>query len=141
MKLSLKSGLSILLIALTSSAYANFSFHTNSCSDITGDWAGRGEATNWLIDCIYIGKGNIGPMNENGNFTLTVAVDKSSGSFVCPSHRDETLQGTCRNGNIVIDTNHGELTGYASRTSGKAQGTISIAPGVSADVVIDLQRN
>lgn len=141
MNFTYKTGLSILLIALTSSAYASFSFHANSCNDISGDWAGSGEATNWLIDCNYHGTGQIGAVDENGNFILYVNVDKDQGSFVCPSHREETLKGTCHNGNIVIDTNHGNLTGTVTHNYGEANGTISIAPGVSADVVIKLQRN
>lgn len=141
MKFSIKAGLSILLIALTSSSYANYTFHVNNCDEIAGKWAGTGEASNWMVDCTYQGTGLINTVDNTGNFSLTVNVDKVSGSFMCPSHHEDTLQGTCTNGNVVIATGYGDLTGVVSHNAGTAKGKVELLPGVGADVTIKLQRN
>lgn len=136
-------GLSALTISFASVSFANFNFTLapNGCSEISGNWAGTGEATNWAVDCVYQGTGVISAVDNIGQFTLDVDVTKNSGSFLCPSHEVQHLTGICVGGKVTIDTGYGDLTGNVTKNTGTAKGNIHIAPGVNADVTIQLQRN
>ena len=141
----------ILLIGLTTAAlsfatisHADATLHShvaNACEYISGYWMGTGKASNWVLgECIYHGSGTIGPVNDAGNFKIEITSDKDSGSLLCPSHTKKQLTGVCVNGVVTIRIEYGNLAGHFSQNAGDAKGTLSVAPGMSADVVVQFQR-
>lgn len=135
-------GCALSSICFTNLAQANFFFHAsdpNACNYITGTWDGYGQASNWVLTCEYNGAGTISTVDENGDFSILIAADKRSGSFMCPQHFEHTLQGTCINGEIAFKTNYGDLEGDFSENAGTAQGTLSVA-GIKTTVQINFQR-
>lgn len=125
--------------------YANFSFHSSaqdSCEYVTGRWDGAGKVSNWFLgSCTYHGVGVLGSLDSNGVFTAEVTAYKDSGSFFCPKKAKEKFTGVCVNGLVTMNTNYGNLNGSFSQSEGNAQGTLSIAPGMSAEVSIQFQRS
>lgn len=144
MKRILFMGLTVTTLLFSNLSQAAFTFHSsmpNACQDIAGQWSGKGKATNWLIgDCVYHGSGSTSTINATGNFTVKVSVDKDSGNFLCPKHVTQQLTGVCTNGNVTIKTEYGNLKGSFSQTGGNAKGTLSVAPGMDADVTMQFQR-
>lgn len=136
--------LTLALILMTSSAtQADFLIHsaTNlSCPMLMGNWTGSGKVSNWAVDCSYRGSATVHSMDQSGNFIFDITVDKTGGSFVCPNHSSKSLAGSCQDGRIVFKTNYGHLTGNVSGDAGYAEGTLTISPGISADVKINIQR-
>ncbi|CEK10401.1 hypothetical protein [Legionella hackeliae] len=125
-------------------SHADFIFHSNSssvCADVPGHWTGRGKANNWLIgECKYHGSGIISALDGAGHFKIEVSADKDSGTSLCPKHAYEELTGSCTNGVVTIKTQYGSLAGNFSRNAGDAKGTLSVGPGMSADVVVRFER-
>lgn len=118
-----------------------YSSLANACEYISGHWAGTGKASNWVLgDCIYHGAGTVSSLDATGHFKIEVASDKDSGSILCPNHATKQLTGICLNGVVTIMTEYGNMTGSFSQNSGSAKGTLSVAPGMNADVVIQFQR-
>ncbi|MBV9576915.1 MAG: hypothetical protein JO149_09855 [Gammaproteobacteria bacterium] len=116
------------LFLLSSSAQANVSIDLGSadaCSNIIGSWAGTATLSNPVINCQYNGTGNIGSVDENGNFGLDIHANKISGIF-CPNTYADHLAGVCKDGNVSINTGHGDLRGTFSGATGNANGTLSI---------------
>jgi|SRR5579885_1691787 hypothetical protein len=143
MKKSLIISLAATLISFANVSHADFTIRTlgvNGCSNLAGQWAGVGQVSNWMIDCNYHGSGQMSGIDGAGKFTLNINIDKDSGSFLCPAHTSKQLEGTCVNGNLYINTGYGDLSGSVSQNIGNAKGTLTIAPGVSADVSIQFQR-
>jgi len=128
------------IIASTFS-YADFQLKTfdGSCAQLAGKWNGKGHASNWMVDCNYHGIAII-TMADETHFFFDVNVDKDSGSFVCPSHKEERLLGSCKNGNIDILTNYGTLTGSVGQNQAHASGRLNLLPGIGADVEIEISR-
>ncbi len=113
----------------------------NACEYISGHWAGTGKASNWVIgECIYHGAGTISTLDTTGHFRIEVTSDKDSGSILCPNHTSKQLTGICINGVVTIMTEYGNLAGNFSQNAGNANGTLSVAPGMNADVEIQFQR-
>ncbi|RMX15115.1 hypothetical protein EAS68_13080 [Legionella jordanis] len=132
------------LLFASSIAHADFNLYAsagNACDYIAGHWAGKGTASSWLIgDCIYHGAGSISAPDVLGRFSIELSADKESGNIVCPNHAKKQLRGICSNGKVTITTEYGNINGNFSKNSGSAQGTLTVAPGVSADVVVQFQR-
>ncbi|MDX1837034.1 hypothetical protein DIZ81_05010 [Legionella taurinensis] len=133
------------MMSLANWSYADFTFYSNSlnqCESIAGNWAGKGMASSWLTgECHYHGAGKVSAVNSNGQFSIELAVDKDSGSFICPSHTTRQLSGTCRNGVVTIQTEYGNLNGHFSESTGNASGTLTVSPGMSAEVSVQFYRN
>lgn len=129
---------------LTGSVYANYSFmleDSSDCSTISGGWSGRGKAHNWLLgSCTYHGKGTVSSVDSNGRFFAQVEVDKDHGVGLCPQHVTERIDAQCVNGLVTVKTDFGSLRGTFTSNSGKASGVLSVAPGIEADVTIQLSR-
>jgi len=143
MKRILLMGFSAALISFTHSSYANYNFHSNqpnACEYVAGQWAGAGKATNWMLECTYHGSGSSSSLDAAGNFTIDLIADKDSGSFLCPSHAEKHLKGICQNGNVTIFTEYGDMSGSFTKNTGEAKGTLSVGPGMSADVSLQFQR-
>lgn len=141
MKRNLLIGLVILFFMPM--AYAEFSLYstTGSCESVPGHWLGRGKASSWLLGtCKYHGWGTIAALDSTGHFTLNVSADKDSGSFVCPNHASEKLQGVCVNGVVTIMTDYGSLKGSFSQDSGDAKGKLTVSPGMEANISLQFQR-
>lgn len=133
------------MMVLANGCYADFTFYTNaanSCTVIAGNWAGKGKATNWLTgECNYHGSGVVSAVDSNGHFTVDLVADKDSGSFICPGHATKQLAGTCNNGVVTINTEYGNLSGNFTQSTGDASGTLSVGPGLSADVRVQFYRS
>ena len=144
MKPNIFLGLISATILLTSTSYADYSFRLNSsesCNSISGPWAGKGSASSWFIGrCDYHGKGIVSTVDENGHFTVQVNVDKDSGSPLCPPHASEQFNAVCKNGMVTIKTEFGSLKGTFTSNRGNASGTLSVSPGLEADVSIQMYR-
>lgn len=143
MKRNLVAGFMVVSMTFASLSYADYSFHLseNTCDQIAGTWEGTGRAYNWLIGtCIYHGTGQVSTVDSSGNFSVDASADKDSGSIVCPNHANETLYGTCVNGFVTIKTDYGDLTGTFTNTTGSASGTVTVSPGMSADVSVQFKR-
>jgi len=143
MKRILLVGFSAALFSFTHVSYANYNFHSgqpNACEYIAGQWSGSGKATNWMLECTYHGSGFSSSLDAAGNFTIDVVADKDSGSFLCPSHAEKHLMGNCQNGDVTIITEYGNMIGSFTKNTGEAKGTLSVAPGMSADVTLQFQR-
>ncbi|WP_133141223.1 hypothetical protein [Legionella waltersii] len=133
------------LILCASSSHAQIIVtlaNNNSCENITGDWSGQGSAYNWLLGtCKYHGKGTISALDGQGNFTLLINADKDSGTVICPEHHTETLKGTCNNSVVTIKTDYGNITGNFTNESGNAKGTLTVSPGMDADILVQFKKN
>ncbi|ASQ46165.1 hypothetical protein [Legionella clemsonensis] len=144
MKRYLLTGLMLTAFSFTSVSYADFIFqsaHSTACEDIPGKWTGHGKATNWLTgECQYHGAGILSSLDSSGHFKVEVTADKDSGSVLCPKHAHEELMGACMNGVVTIMTEYGNLAGHFSRNQGNAQGTLSVGPGMSAEVFVVFER-
>ncbi|MFC3909751.1 hypothetical protein ACFORL_11785 [Legionella dresdenensis] len=131
-------------LLLSTACHANFmfqSFTPNVCDNLAGNWAGSGKASNWIIGtCSYHGTGTISAVDSNGRFSVKVSADKDSGNLLCPAHAAKQLTGTCLNGIITIITEYGDLAGNFSENNGQAKGTLTVAPGIKADVLVNFQR-
>ncbi|WED44581.1 hypothetical protein [Legionella cardiaca] len=125
-------------------SHADFTFHSNVanvCKYLAGHWSGKGKASSWLIgDCLYHGAGVISEVDNDGHFTVEVKADKDSGSFFCPKHSTKQLTGICTNGVATIMTEYGNLQGNFSQNAGSAKGTLTVAPGINAEITIEFQR-
>ncbi len=130
-------------VLLSTGAYADYSFRLASpdtCDSIAGNWSGKGEASAWFLGtCKYHGVGTVGPLVED-HFTVHVSADKKSGSALCPDHASEQINAVCKNGVVTIKTEFGSLKGNFSSNSGSAKGTLSVSPGIEADVFIQFYR-
>ncbi len=144
-KQNILKGCVVATLFLTQISYADFTFHAstpNACEHLAGRWSGTGTASNWAIgECAYHGSGLISPLDNDGNFTVDVVSDKDSGSFLCPSHNEKHLTGTCVNGVTIIHTEYGDISGNFSQNSGNAQGTLSVTPGLKVDVFMQFGRD
>ena len=144
MKRSLLMGFLAATMSFTSLSYADFTFHSssqNACEAISGPWSGSGKAYNWFIgECKYHGSGVASALDETGRFTVEVNATKDSGNFLCPAQATEKLIGICADGNAVIITQYGNLTGSFSQNAGNAGGTLSVSPGMNAEVSIQFFR-
>ena len=144
MKRNVRIGLMAAALSFANMSYADFIFRTNNpnaCESLAGQWAGTGKAYNWLVGtCIYHGIGLISTLDSSGSFTVDSAADKDSGSFLCPNHAARQLTGNCINGVITVKTEYGNLTGTISANSGDAKGTLTISPGVTAEVTTTFSR-
>lgn len=144
MKRNLQLAFIAAIMSFTSMSHAEFIFHLNTpnaCDSISGHWSGKGRATNWLLgECSYHGSGEISTVDSTGHFTVNVTADKDSGSPFCPAHSTEKLNAVCANGVVTVKTEFGNLVGNFSDTSGSAKGTLTVSPGMDADVSIKFQR-
>lgn len=144
MKRTLLMGFTAATLSFANMSHADATFHSNipnACEYISGHWAGTGKASNWVIgECIYHGSGTVSTVDNTGHFKVEVTSDKDSGSLLCPAHTTKQLKGMCINGVVTIMTEYGNLAGYFSQNTGDAKGTLSVAPGMSADVEIQFQR-
>ncbi len=144
-KQNILKGCVVATLFLAQISYADFTFHastSNACDHLAGRWSGTGTASNWAIgECAYHGSGLISPLDNDGNFTVDVVSDKDSGSFLCPSHNEKHLTGTCVNGVTIIHTEYGDISGNFSQNSGNAQGTLSVTPGLKVDVFMQFSRD
>lgn len=131
-------------VLINTGTYADYSFrlaNNNSCESISGSWSGKGKATNWLIgSCTYHGTGTVGPVDSTGHFTVHAEADKDHGTPLCPDHASEQLTAVCLNGVVTIKTDFGSLKGNFSSNNGSAKGTLSVSPGMEADVSIQFYR-
>ncbi|CEG55814.1 hypothetical protein [Legionella fallonii] len=132
------------MLCYTNLSHADYIFHsnnTNSCEHISGSWAGKGQAYNWILgSCKYHGSGTVSIPDKDGNFAITVSAYKDSGSSLCPNHSAKQLHGVCINGEVTIHTEFGNLLGTFSEHEGNAQGTLYVAPGIDAKIEIQFQR-
>lgn len=144
MKQGIMLGLISATVLLAGTAYADFSFRltdSDDCSQLSGDWSGKGSASSWFLGrCDYHGTGTISPLGQNGALSVQVTVDKDSGSPLCPPHASERLDAVCSNGVVTIKTQFGSIKGMFTPTSGNASGTLSVSPGLEADVSIKMYR-
>ncbi len=144
MKDRLLQGLIAVVLCYTNLSHADSILHsnsTNSCEHISGQWAGTGQAYNWMMgSCKYHGSGTVSTPDLEGNFTITVNASKDSGSIFCPNHSTKQLHAVCINGIATIHTEFGNLLGSFSEKEGNAQGTLSVAPGMEAKIEIEFQR-
>jgi hypothetical protein len=137
MKHILINGMVAATLFFTATSYADYTFKLgeNDCSQLAGSWLGTGTASSWLLgECIYHGTGIMSSVDEMGNFTADVKADKDSGNILCPNHTIKKIKGFCFNGVVTLKTDYGHLDGDFTSSSGNAKGTLSVAPGVSADV-------
>lgn len=131
------------LLSLASFAHANFTFHSNianACDHVPGHWAGKGKATNRMIECTYHGYGTSSALDSAGKFTMELVADKDSGSFLCPGHAEKKLVGVCVNGEVTLMTDYGNLIGGFTENMGDATGELSIGLGMGADVSLHFDR-
>lgn len=144
MKKRLFLGLISATALFSCSSHADYSFrlsNLDSCSSISGAWSGKGRASNWFIgQCDYYGSGTVSVVDENGLFTVQVNVTKDSGSPLCPPRGKELLNAVCKDGVVTIKTNFGNLNGTFSFNHADASGTLSVTPGLDADVSIQMWR-
>jgi hypothetical protein len=127
--------------SLTNADIVMHAFGADSCKELAGKWMGTGKATNWIIgQCVYRGTGNIANIDAAGNFLLDIKTHKESGSLLCPQQVAAVLPGTCVNNTVKLITDYGHLNGSITGNMGTATGSLKILAGVTADVVIDLQR-
>jgi hypothetical protein len=144
MKRNALMGIMVATIAFANVSYADFTFHTNhsnACESLPGQWAGSGKASSWWIgECVYHGAGLISTLDRAGNFSLEVSADKDSGSFLCPNHATQQLAGICVNGVVTVKTDYGNLTGNFSNNAGTANGTLTVSPGINAEVTLSFAR-
>lgn len=144
MKRVLSIGLSVAAMFTATMSHADFTFYStkaDSCETISGTWSGSGKGSNWLLgECAYHGEGIISTLDETGQFTLNISVDKDSGSFICPKHEEQSLKGTCVNGVVTLLTDYGNLTGDFSDNAGSASGSLS-AMGMSVEVSAQFHRS
>lgn len=140
----LLTGLTAATMFFINISHADFTFHSmapDSCEHVTGQWAGTGEASNWILgSCTYHGIGSTGPIDLAGNFIISVVAEKESGSYLCPSTATKQLVGNCINGVVTIMTEYGNLNGNFSSTAGDANGRLYVGPGIYADVSLQFQR-
>lgn len=144
MKRNVLMGIMAVTMSFMNMSHADFTFHSNdpnACEYVAGHWSGTGKAHNWLLgDCVYYGLGTASILDNAGNFIMEVTADKDSGSFLCPNHSSKRLSGVCVNGVVTVMTQYGNLAGNFLSNSGEASGTLSVASGMSADVMIQFLR-
>lgn len=137
--------LGILSIGLLLNGFVHADMHfrlaQDNCDGISGNWTGTAKASSWMIgECVYNGFGTASELDLAGNFTMKVEANKVSGSFVCPNHDARELKAVCVNGLVVVSTEYGNLTGSYTNKVGKAEGTLTVSPGITADVSIQFSR-
>jgi hypothetical protein len=118
-------------ILVTSSTFKN----EDLCQQIEGLWAGKG-VVSWGLSCTYKGTVNI-TKKYSDEFNMQVDLHKESGSFFCPEKESLPLEGSCKNGTIVIKTSMADLNGGLSDGGRKAnvKGTIKYgALNLKADI-------
>jgi hypothetical protein len=144
MQRNLRLSLMIAAMSFINAAHANFRLHAAdafSCDYITGHWAGTAKAYNWFVgDCLYHGNLTVSTVDNEGNFSMDITADKDVGSSMCPTHVGLQFKGACSQGAIAMRTDYGNLTGSFSKFAADVKGTITLAPGVNAEVSIQMQR-
>ncbi len=131
------------LLSLTNLAHADFLFNStdaDACKTIPGNWQGTGKASHWLIGiCNYHGTGTASAIDAAGNFNFDVALQRDSGSLLCPASHTDRFAGHCVNGKATLVTSYGTLNGNFSGDSAHAQGTLTIS-GLDVDVEFNFQH-
>lgn len=144
MKARLRFGVSTMLLLASSVVSADILLYTpnaDTCASLPGAWSGTGKVYQWSIGtCLYHGKATIQSVDATGHFILDIAVEKDSGSLLCPNHYETRLPGSCVDGQLALTTKYGHLTGALSGDTGHAEGTLTISPGINAQVNIQLQK-
>lgn len=144
MKNKLMKGLVLATCMVVNLAHAQFNFqgsHANSCEDLQGNWTGNGKGHNWLVgDCHYHGSGTVSPLDSSGRFTAEVHASKDSGSPMCPNHASKHVVGYCTQGVIKVVTEYGTVKGNYADNAGNLKGTLTISPGMDADVSLKFVR-
>lgn len=140
----MKKAVIIGLMLFAPLTHANFTLHStaeNACEQISGLWVGSGSASNWAIgECVYHGLGTASSLDSAGQFTIEVTADKESGTFLCPEHTTTKLGGICVDGVVTVITEYGNLLGNYANNTGAAKGTITVSPGIYAEVSIAFER-
>lgn len=131
-------------LAINTATYADYSFrlaNTESCDTISGTWTGTAKASSWFLGtCVYHGTGIVSSVDSSGHFTIQATADKDSGSILCPEHGAERVNAVCSNGLVTVKTEFGNLKGSFSNNTGSAEGTLSVSPGIEADVSAQFRR-
>jgi hypothetical protein len=144
MKKNIGKGCIGLIWLLAGSAYAEYHFYlanSSACNTISGEWSGKGKASNWLLgSCTYHGTGTISAVDTSGHFTAMVSAQKDHGPALCPAHISQQVHAVCLNGEMTIKTDFGRLNGTFGTNSGSANGTLSVSPGIEADVSMQFYR-
>lgn len=133
-----------IMTLFASISQANFTIYSNNvsdCNSLAGQWSGTGTAYSWIIGtCVYQGSGVLSFVDDMGHLTVQFDAEKKSGGFLCNKNLNQTLPGVCTNGVVTLTTDYGNLTGNFTETSGEASGTLSVLPGIKADISLKFQR-
>lgn len=131
--------------------YAPYASNGDNCDIIAGKWTGSGKATEWgVINCVYNGSVTIEtstPADGNINLKdLTLKLDSSQSSFICPTTETLQLSGQCHNGKIIIQNDMAKLNGDLSEDALHANvtGTVSFNTPIgklSPDVTMTLNKS
>lgn len=124
----------------TSIAHADFTFFStefDACANTSTHWSGTGRGSNWLIgECVYEGDGVLQFDTEHTSFSIEISAHKKSGIALCPEVAHETINGICKNRKITMYTDFGNIEGHVNKIRGKANGTITVSPGITAEVSV-----
>lgn len=131
-------------LVINTVSYADYSFRladAESCNTITGTWTGTAKASSWFLGtCVYHGTGVVSSVDSSGHFTIQATADKDSGSILCPEHGAERVNAVCSNGLVTVQTEFGTLNGSFTSNAGSAEGTLSVSPGIEANVSAQFRR-
>lgn len=143
MKIKVVVSLAVAIMSIANVAYADITIRSstlNACPNMAGNWLGQGNLSNWALKCGYHGSGHISSLDGAGRFTMTVSVDKDSGSLVCPKHVSVQLPGSCNDGVLSINTTFGSIRGNLNGNAGTASGKMTVSPGIVADVKAQIRK-
>lgn len=144
MKRILLAGFTIAALSIASMSHADFLFQSNTaidCKDLAGQWSGSGKVKNPILNvCTYSGVGYFSAVDAKGNFSIDGMATKTSGSALCPKQAVQRMKGTCIAGKVVFVSDYGNLNGNFTQNAGTAAGTITVMPGVVADVALQFKK-
>jgi hypothetical protein len=124
---------------------SDISAKKDTCTQLGGTWAGEGTISSWGTTCQYHGKATLTPSARVDSvypFTMNIQLKKDSetnnGNY-CPSEKTVSLEGSCQQGNIVLNASSVHLSGELSPGGSVVNmiGTIDVDMGfytLTADV-------
>jgi hypothetical protein len=80
----------------------------NTCSSLTGTWAGSGILVSSYATCQYTGTVTVVPGNEPLTYLAETVLTTTTGG-ICPNEVDLKMSGSCKNNQVVLQTVDGSM--------------------------------
>lgn len=100
-----------IIVLFTFSHITLASITADKCTNLEGNWRGKGDVKLFILSCGYEADVKIG---EGNPADVSFTARKVSGSFLCPNNINYDLVGACDNGLVTIKNDVVDLSGKVS---------------------------